>query len=483
MDSRKRSHFDCFESPRSGQMNSLWAMLLGAVGLIVVLVILLKQGPPSRNPGQETLVVYAAAGLRIPVDEIADEYQKKFGVNLEIQYRGSGDLLSSLQIDQFTEVDLYLAADDFYTDKAMELGLARSTIPIALQRPVIAVRKDSTKRIESFEDILKDDVVVAIANPDQAAIGKTTRKQLEQVKVGDSNRWEQLEAHVTDSGVFKPTVNDIANDVVIGAVDAAIVWDSTVAMPNFKDDLVAVPVPELDSDPNLVSIAVLRSSRNLPAAFRFARYLTARNTGLKTFEKYGTRPVEGDVWEEDDEQLQVNFFCGAVNRRIVEKIVEEFQQDEGVLVNTSYNGCGILTSKMKMIDDQLPELGFPDVYMACDVYYLENVKQWFQEAANVSDVELVIAVPKGSTRVKSLADLVEPGVRVSLGEPTQCTIGALARRLLQSEGLYEKLKEKQAREGEVVVEKSSSSMLIPDVTEGACRRDDRLYLGCARQPR
>jgi molybdate transport system substrate-binding protein len=451
---------------RAGRVNTLWAMLLGAAGAIGLLIFLLKQGPPSRAPGQETLIVYAAAGFRIPVEEIAEEYQQRFGVTLEIQYGGSNTLLSQLQTDRFTEVDLYLAADDFYTEQAIELGLASDSIPIALLRPVIAVRKDSDKRIESLADLLKPDVVVAIANPDHAAVGKATRKELEKIAVGETTRWHQLEARVTESGVFKPTVNEVANDVKIGSVDAAIVWDSTVAMPEYRDELRAVPVPELESDPSLVSLAVLRSSRNRPAAFRFARYLTARDKGLKVFEKYGSKPVEGDVWAEDRESLQVNFFCGAVNRRIVEKIVEDFQQDEGVVVNTIYDGCGILTGRMQTIEDQLPEFGFPDVYLACDVYYLENVKQWFQDAANVSDVELVIAVPKGSTRVKSLADLVEPGVRVSVGEPTQCTIGALTRRLLQAEGLYEKLKEKQARDGEVVVEKSSSALLIPDVTEG-----------------
>ncbi|MEO1971617.1 MAG: substrate-binding domain-containing protein, partial [Pirellulaceae bacterium] len=126
----------------------------------------------------------------------------------------------------------------------------------------------------------------------------------------------------------------------------------------------------------------------------------------------------------------------------------------------------ILTSRMQTIDKQQPSLGFPDVYMACDVYYLENVKQWFQEAANVSDVELVIAVPKNSTMVKSLEDFVKRGVRVAVGEPTQCTIGALTRRLLKSENLYDKLKEKQAGDGEVVVEKSSSATLIADVAAG-----------------
>jgi molybdate transport system substrate-binding protein len=121
---------------------------------------------------------------------------------------------------------------------------------------------------------------------------------------------------------------------------------------------------------------------------------------------------------------------------------------------------------MKTIDNQDPDRGFPDVYMACDVYYLENVKEWFQDAANVSDVEIVIAVPKGSTKVQSLEDLIKPGVRVAVGEPTQCTVGALTRRLLQAEGLWEPLREKQQQDGEVVVDKSSSALLVPDVVTG-----------------
>jgi hypothetical protein len=104
--------------------------------------------------------------------------------------------------------------------------------------------------------------------------------------------------------------------------------------------------------------------------------------------------------------------------------------------------------------------------MACDRYYLDNVKEWFQEDVDVSDVEMVIAVPKGSTTVSVLADLVKPGVRVAIGQPDQCTIGALSRRMLESEDLYEKLKEKQKADGEIVVEKMSSALLVPDVIAG-----------------
>ena len=450
-------------NPRSGRMNPLWGFLLAACALVVGLTFMLRQGPPKHDPGKKHLVVYCAAGMRVPVDEIAKDYEKKYGVAIELQYAGSNNLLNQLQVNKFAVADLFIAADDFYTDKAVQKGLADETLPIAHQRPVVAVRKDSKKQINTLDDLLSPGISIALADPEQAAIGKAVRTSLENIATNGTNRWKQLEERVTADGVFKPTVTDVANDVRIGAVDAALVWDSTVAMPEYAEVLKAVLLPELESDPDLISVAVLRSSPDPTAALRFARFLTARDQGLKTFEKFGTRPVEGDVWAERPE---VSFFCGAVNRRAVEAIVADFQTREGVIVNTEYNGCGILTTQMKAITDQSTKLGFPDVYMACDRYYLDNVKDWFQDDVDVSDVEMVIAVPKGSDKVSSLADLVKPGIRVAIGQPDQCTIGALSRRMLESENLYQQMKKKQQQDGEVVVEKISSALLVPDVIAG-----------------
>tara|TARA_R110002072_G_scaffold287242_2_gene452712 strand:- start:43877 stop:45511 length:1635 start_codon:yes stop_codon:yes gene_type:complete len=441
----------------------LWALLAGGIAVVGVSALLLSKGGPGHAPEGQTLVMFCAAGIRVPVEEVATEYEEKYGVHIELQYGGSQTLLSQIKVDEHGTSDLFLAADDFYTDKAHEDGLAKETLSIAYMRPVIAVPKDNPKNIETIRDLLKTDVRVSLGSPEQAAIGRAVQKRLKPYQVGDSDLWAKLEEHVTDVGVFKPTVNDVANDVVIGTADAGIVWDSTVAMPKYAEKLIGIPVDELDGDPNLISICVLTSSTQPTAALKFARYLSSRDRGLPVFKKYGMRPVDGDIWVENPE---ITFYCGAINRRAVAQIVDEFAEREGVTVNTTYNGCGILTGQMKTFAGQNTDLGFPDVYMACDRYYLDNVKEWFQDDANVSDAEIVIVVPKGSDKVKTPADLIKPGVRVSIGQPEQCTIGALTRRLLTSQGLYEKLKEKQKSDGEVVVEKSSSALLIPDVISG-----------------
>lgn len=448
---------------RSGRLNALWAMLFGAGVAVGLLVALLRLGGPGHDAGTRKLAVYCAAGLRVPMEEVARRYEDEYGIKIALQYGGSNSLLNQIEVNKFDTADLFLAADASYAAQARAKGLAAECLPVAYQRPVIAVRRGNPKGIATLTDLLAEGVTVALADPAQAAVGKATRQALEKVTVGDTNRWQQLEQRVTATGVFKPTVNDVAADVKLGSVDAGIVWDATAAMPGFREQLQVVEVPELEADPDPVTLCVLHSSRQPTPALKFARYVTAGDRGLPIFQNYGLKPVDGDTWEERPE---VNFFCGSVNRRAVEQIIADFQQREDVVVNTVYDGCGILTSRMKTISDQAPNRGFPDLYMACDVYYLDNVKEWFQEAATVSETDIVIAVPKGSSKVQTLADLVKPGIRVAVGEPDQCTIGALTRRLLVKEGLYEQLKQKQKQPDEVVVEKSSSALLVPDVVTG-----------------
>jgi molybdate transport system substrate-binding protein len=58
-----------------------------------------------------------------------------------------------------------------------------------------------------------------------------------------------------------------------------------------------------------------------------------------------------------------------------------------------------------------------------------------------------------------LKDLLKPGVRVAIGQPEQCTIGALTKLLLESEGIYQALLDTN-----VVTQTATSALLVPAVT-------------------
>ena len=422
---------------------------VGAVLVAVVLIVLLLKPVTGERSARSKLVLFCAAGMRLPIEQVRQDFERECGVTVEVQYGGSNTLLSQLQVSR--AADLYLAGDDHYLDVAREKGLIAESLPIALMRPVIIVPKGNARGIRGVADLMQPGVRVALGNPDQAAIGLKTRDALRL-----SGHWDALEQHVTASGVFKPTVPDVANAVQIGSVDAGIVWSATAAQfPSIE----TIHAPELSPGASRITIGVTRWSEPAAAALNFARYVTGSNRGLLAFGKMGYEPVDGDPWTAHPE---LTLFAGSVNRRALEPVIRRFEKREGVRVNTVYNGCGILTAQMRAIRKG-NDPGFPDAYVACDVHYLDTVAELFEQGTRISETDIVIVVAEGNPKqIKGLDDLVQPGLRVAIGQPDQCTIGVLTRRLLEDADLYQRL-----LADHVVTETATSAMLVPAVTTGS----------------
>jgi molybdate transport system substrate-binding protein len=396
--------------------------IFGVVGLGLLLFL------NSKEKGQvavkKPLIVYCAAGIKQAVEPIAKQYEREYGVSVQLQYGGSGTLLSNIRVSKMG--DLFLAADESYMKLAAEQNLLDETIPLASQTPVIAVQKGNPKNIRTVQDLLRSDVQVALANPDAASIGKLTKAIFEK-----SGEWGALNNHVK---VFKPTVNDVASDVKLKAVDAAIVWDATVSQ---YPELEMVRLAILDAAPQQVMVGVLKSTQNPAAALRFARYLAAPEKGYLEFKRGGYESVDGDTWEETP---QINLFSGAMLRSGIEKTLREFEKREGMQITTVYNGCGILVSQMKAGER-------PDAYFACDVSFMHQVMDLYLPAVNVSANDMVILVAKGNPlKIHELKDLARPGLKVGLpglkvglAHPEKAALGRLTENMLKKTGVYDDL--------------------------------------------
>jgi hypothetical protein len=82
--------------------------------------------------------------------------------------------------------------------------------------------------------------------------------------------------------------------VQAGSNDAAIVWDAVAA--NYKG-LAVVRLPELDGAAGRVELAVLNSAPVPEAAYRFARFVAARDRGQPRFRVAGFADLEpGGPW-------------------------------------------------------------------------------------------------------------------------------------------------------------------------------------------
>jgi molybdenum ABC transporter molybdate-binding protein len=424
-------------------MSKAWLVVFGSLAAIAGLVALLlwqtHASRPDAVPGQRPLLLFCAAGLKLPVEAVAREYEQTFGVQMQLQYGGSGTLLSNLRIADAG--DLFLAADESYVRSARALGLLAETIPLARQRPVIAVTRGNPKNIRTLDDLRRTDVRVAMANPEAASIGRTVRELLQQ-----AGQWAALEKRVT---VFKPTVNDVANDVKIGSVDAGIVWDATARQ---FPELELVAVPLFNTATETISIGVLKHSRQPAAALRFARYLGARAKGLKQFERFHYEPVEGDEWAAAPE---IVLFSGAMLRPGIEKTLKEFEQREGCRITTVYNGCGILVSQM--LAGQRP-----DAYFSCDTSFMNSVADLYFDPVNVVDNRLMIIVPKGNPKgIQTVQDLIKPGLRVGLPHHEKSAMGNIAWKMLGQMNLTDALGQN------LKVESPTGDFLINQIRTGS----------------
>jgi len=412
--------------------------------IVVLLGLAVTQFLQQSRTSASSLTVYCAAGLKQIVEPIARAFEEETGIQISLQYGGSGTLLTQLQVAKVG--DLFIAADHHTIEDARAKGLIDEVLPIAEQFPVIAVGKGNPKNIRSIEDLLREDIKMALPNAEAPSAGKISRAALGQ------ETWQQLESAAS---VIKPTVTEIIADIIIGAVDAAIVWNTTV--PQFQDTE-AVIIPVLESHPEPASIAVLKSTEHSASALNFARYLTAPNKGNATFQAAGFKSLPADPWVATPELL---LFSGGVNRPAIEQLVQAFADREGVSVTTVFNGCGILCDTIKALTD--PDSNqMPDAYYACDVCFVPPVAEHFPEAVLLTETEIVIAKPKTLDKtIRTLADLAQPDLKVGICNAEQSTLGFMTDAILRSTNLLESVMKN------VVVQVPTADFLVNQMRTGA----------------
>ncbi|NBV24684.1 MAG: hypothetical protein EBS05_22535 [Proteobacteria bacterium] len=437
-------------------MKKLALLLFTIAALLAALALLQRRGTAPSGPTGSTsapLTVYCAAGLKQPVEAIATKYRAEFGIEVRLQYGPTGALLSNLRVAK--QGDLFIAADDGAIADARKYELVREVLPLVRQHPVIAVRTGNPKNIHTLADLLRDDVKLALTNPDAASISRVTKAALAENSLIAGGRpvvvWEQLAAR---AAVMKPAVTEVAADLLLGTVDAAILWNATV--PQFKG-LVAVEVPELKDRAENASAAVLTASTQSAAALKFARYLSAPEKGGTVFQAAGFQLADGDKWTEKPELI---LYSGGVNRLAIEKLLKQFADREGITVTTVFNGCGVLCATMKTMDSATSPR-FPDAYYACDLCFVPPVAAQFPEAVLLTETDIGIVVQKGNPKgIKTLADLAQPGLKLGLCNAEQSTLGFMTRGMLKQTGLLDSVRKN------VVVEVPTADFLINQMRAG-----------------
>jgi len=250
-----------------------WGLTYLATAFILILFCGISVSRASE------LRLYAGAGLRQPVDRIVDNFQKKTGIRVVVDYDGSGRLMARFLASG--EGDLFMPGSLVYIERLEAKGLVHSKKHIAAHTPVIAVNRAKKDEIRCLEDLARPGVKVALGDPKAMALGKTAAVILER-----SGMKEKISANVA---VYGATVKQLALYAAEGTVDAAIVARTDAIQ--FGDRVSMITIPDTLYEPETVGVAVLKTTADREAACLLRDFLSSPQA-VTVFTRFGFLPLK-----------------------------------------------------------------------------------------------------------------------------------------------------------------------------------------------
>ena len=224
----------------------------------------------------EEILVYCGAGMREPMELIADKFTEETGVSVNYIYGGSNTILSQIELTGMG--DVYMPGATYYFDSAKSKGFVSEEELVVYHIPVIATPKGNPANIQSLEDLGREGVKVELGDPLAAAIGKLSNQIIEKNGLN-----ETIYPNVVTRAA---TVNEIIVHTALGQVDGSIVWEDLID----TEKLDVIYIPSEQNIIKIVPIGTLTMSENPEAAQAFVDYVVSdegfeifRETGFTTY--------------------------------------------------------------------------------------------------------------------------------------------------------------------------------------------------------
>ncbi len=413
-----------------------WPRVMGlSLAAMAALCFIIKINLHTPKVEARDLLVYCAAGIRLPVEAAAKQYEAEHGVQIRLEYDSSGGLEGKLKLDRDNgkvRADIYIPADISFAERAAESGLTAEVVPLAQFQLVLGVDPKVETEIASIDDLLAGKLSYGICEP-VAGAGKLMKEVLEKRGI--------YEALAKKKKVSFTRVTEVANAVALTkGLDAGIIWDTTARQFKLK----TVMLPVFEKARSSIVGSVVAGSAKATDALRFIRYLAAPEKGRRIFEEhlFTVPDTPGDAWAVVP---KLTVYCGGVNRNAVEATLREFESREGCEILEEFAGCGKLVAGIRATASGEMRKGFPDAFMTCDTSYLEKVQELFEMPVDVSSTRVVLLVRKGNPKgLNGLEDLAKPGISLGTTDPRVSTLGDLSHRLLQDAGVLDVIRQQRS---------------------------------------
>ena len=138
--------------------------------LLVCLTSLWTAYVPKEREVKETkeILVFAGAGLRLPLNEIGENFEQKYGVRVVSSFAGSGRLGNRILAGQ--SPDIFIPGSERWAKILQEKDYLEEYTLVAYHTPVIITPKVSPT-VNSLEDFTNQKNRIVLGDIKAAAIG------------------------------------------------------------------------------------------------------------------------------------------------------------------------------------------------------------------------------------------------------------------------------------------------------------------------
>ena len=229
--------------------------------ILILIAALIITATACARDDSEPVLVFAAASVEAPLTKLAELYEEKTGVAIDLSFGGSNAL--ARQIAAGAPADLFFSAGVAPVSLLTAQNLARPDDNALLGNELVVATRPDAPEISALNDLLNDAISrAAIVDPELGPAGRYAREAL-----ANADLWDALRPKL----ILAQDVRAAIAYVETGSADAAIVYRTDAETA--PDLTIAYAVPSDTHSPISYLGVAIRDAANSEAAADFLRFL------------------------------------------------------------------------------------------------------------------------------------------------------------------------------------------------------------------
>ncbi len=204
---------------------------LFAAGSALLLIVGCSREPLS-TPQSTEIRILCGSSMATPVQELCKLFKEKQSAEASVDLGGSETLLPRVLAG--AAADIFVCHDPFEQKVRDANHLAGSAI-VGQLMPVLLVRPGNPHHIQSLNDLTNSNLKIGIGDPRYSTCGEMFVAMLKQKGLSD--------AVMKQVALQGRTHAEIANGMIVGPLDAVVVWNFVAKLYQRKVELVPTDDP------------------------------------------------------------------------------------------------------------------------------------------------------------------------------------------------------------------------------------------------